>query len=166
MNKQIEKLLKDTHSDDRHKIFTKTVYERIKSEKTFKAFIYSEIDKDFLDDVKKGKLKNYNKKIDEVLHNIPFFDNNHEKLEASKLEKLRSKFAKVELIMQLLNLTQSKILNNGFLQCFTCLHDPANVFVGEKPSRPRIKKALTRMETLNSIYGRYTDGSANVPEFS
>jgi len=56
--------------------------------------------------------------------------------------------------MQLLNLTQSKILNNGFLECFRCLHDPANEFIGQKQTKSKIKKTLTRMETLNSVYGR------------
>jgi len=85
-------LLKDTHSDDRLKIFTKSIYDDIKSgengergEKTFKAFIYSEIDQAFFDNVKKTKLKNAPPPrwmIDEILHSVPFFDTNNEKIEA------------------------------------------------------------------------------------
>ena len=71
--------------------------------------------------------------------------------------------------MELLNLTQSKILNNGFLKCFASLHDPANAFVGQKtnPVQMKSKRTLTRMETLNSIYGRTpTQYGTNNAEFS
>ena len=48
-------LLKDTHSDEKCQIFTKEYYERIKQEKTFKAFIFNENDKNFLDNFYKNK---------------------------------------------------------------------------------------------------------------
>jgi hypothetical protein len=43
-------LLADTHSDQDQKIFTREVYDKIKQEKTFKAFILGQTDQGFLDD--------------------------------------------------------------------------------------------------------------------
>lgn len=150
-NKRISILLKDTHSDEslQTKIFTPEVYERIKHEKSFETFIYSENHDRFIETNKKAK----DRDEDETLSKIDFFADDKPYLEKTTLEKLRSKFSRVELIMQLLNLTQTKVLNNGFLQCVSSLYDTTNAFVGKKDVS-KAKRRQSRLETLNSIYGK------------
>jgi hypothetical protein len=53
-NTQIEMLLAETHSDKDQKIFTPDVYNKIKSEKTFKAFIFGQSDQAFIDDAQRA----------------------------------------------------------------------------------------------------------------
>ena len=65
------------------------------------------------------------------MHKIKFFKDLKSNLsQKNGLEKLKSKFSKVEIIMELLNLIQSKLLNKGFLRCLQSLKDPENVFIG------------------------------------
>lgn len=47
-------LLAETHSDKDQKIFTPDVYNKIKSEKTFKAFIFGQSDQAFIDDAQRA----------------------------------------------------------------------------------------------------------------
>lgn len=112
-------------------MFTFKIFDRIKEEKTFQAFIYSQIDDRFLENFHKKKADKQSR-IDESLHSISLIDESEIKQDSKRLVLLRSKFSKIELIMELLNLTQSKILNSGFLKCFASLHDPTNAFVGQK----------------------------------
>ena len=62
----VQKLLLETHSDEKNDIFTQVVYDQIKNEKSFQAFIFSNTDENYL---KKAKAdiakKDVSFKIDE-----------------------------------------------------------------------------------------------------
>lgn len=97
-----------THSQQSEPtIFTYKVTDQIKKEKSFQAFIYGETDKRFLEDLIKSKnVLDKQNRIDESLHSTSLIDESDLKKDPKeRLVLLRSKFSKVELIMELLNLT-------------------------------------------------------------
>ena len=54
--------------------------------------------------------------------------------------------------MELLNLTQTKILKNGFLACRDSLYDNTNAFVGAKKVSLQKSSRNQTMTTLNTLF--------------
>ena len=59
--------------------------------------------------------------MDEALTNISFFEGPQPDLQQLKLEKLRTKLSKIELILRLMCRVKTKLLSHGFLRCLQTL---------------------------------------------